>query len=173
MGENTNGSTGHWHFIDQSLEHGHVPVAQIYYNTSVEDRTTTSWERRESMDTSSCLPLHVWIPFTLQELFPQMWVKETDKMIPQSIPLKHKVCHQEVKTSYMRFVTRGDMERQQAWSKPNPPWRKEDVWSLQKYHPLTYNSTDRGTMGLFHQNYCTNQHNNRNKFLAGFKVIFW
>lgn len=35
-----------------------------------------------------------------------------------------KVCHQGVKTSYMRFVTRGDMERQQAWSKPNPPMKK-------------------------------------------------
>jgi len=25
------------------------------------------------------------------------------------------------------------------WSKPNPPWRKEDVWCLQKHHPLTHN----------------------------------
>lgn len=83
--------------------------------------------------------------------------------------LAQKVCHQGVKTSYMRFVTGGDMERQQVWSKPNPPWGKEDVWRLQKHHPLTHNSTGRATMGLFHQNYWLNQHNARNKFLAGIK----
>lgn len=82
-----------------------------------------------------------------------------------------KVCHQGVKTSYMRLVTGGDMERPQTWSKPNPPWRKEDVWCLQKHHPLTYNSTGRGTMGLFHKNYCMNQHNTGNKYLAGIKVV--
>lgn len=96
-----------------------------------------------------------------------------DKMIPQSIPLKHK-----------RFIIREwrpptwDLSQEGIWkgnrhgANQTPPWRKEDVWQ-QKQHPLTYTSTDSGTMGLFHQNYCTNQHNIRNKLLAGFKVIFW
>lgn len=128
--------------------------------------------KKVNMDTSSCYPLHVLISFTLLELFPQMWVKENDEMIPQSVPLEHK-----------RFVIRGwrpptcDLSQEGIWkgnrhgANQTPPWRKEDVWCLQKHHPLTYNSTSRGTMGLFHQNYCMNQHNTGNKYLAGIKVV--
>lgn len=167
MGQQDNGTllTSPWNM---------VLVAQIYYNTSVEDRTTSSWERRESMDTSSCLPLHARIPFTLQELFPQMWVKENDKMIPQSIPLKHK-----------RYVIR-------EWRPPTWDLSQEGIWKGNRHganqtpheerkmcdnfkntiHWHTKAQTG-APWGFFHQNYCTNQHNTRNKFLAGFKVIFW